>query len=187
MSFPSARMASKAMTISATGKRSSGGFTILEILLVLFLIAMVGTIFVVNIDSLLRDQEEATVEKAFWNASREARLQALFKRSPVSLAYDAENDVFNLAHSGAVIDSFPAAGVTRTGEEITVEFVQQRASTEMVLLRGELVDTRPIDQVVFYPDGSCTSFWVQLNYGSDSRQIRIDPWTGAEMLPQEEE
>lgn len=167
---------------SATGKRSRAGFTILEILLVLFLIAAIGTLFVVNIDSALRDQEEATVERAFWDASHEGRLQALYKRQPVVLRYDVESAVFDLSSRGASIATFPAAAVTGEGTPITVQFVQERPSSELVLIRGRLVDTQPIEEVVFYPDGSCTSSWVELHYGSETRQIRIDPWTGAEML-----
>ncbi len=184
MYFPSDRMASIVIRTSATGKRPRAGFTILEILLVLFLVAMIGTLFVVNIDSAFRDQEEATVEHAFWQASREARLQALFTRRPVTLVYDVESLAFKLLSGGASIGSYPAAGVTRAGDRITVQFVQERASSELILLRGRLVNTRPIDQVVFYPDGSCTSFWVELHFGIETRQIRIDPWTGAEMLSQ---
>lgn len=149
--------------------------------------ALIGTIFVVNIDSALRDQEESTVEHAFWDASREARLQALYNRRPVTLVYDEEGSAFELISGNASIGSFSAAATTKAGDPISVRFVQQRASNEMVLVRGDLVDTRPIDQVVFYPDGSCTSFWVELEFGSDTRQIRIDPWTGAELLAEEEE
>lgn len=182
MFTPSARTASIVTRILATGKRSTGGFTILEILLVLFLIALMGTIFVVNIDNTFRDQEEATVEHAFWDASREARLQALYNRTPVTLFYDTESNAFVLQSRQSAIASYPAASQTRAGDPITVQFVQERANNELVLLRGQLVDTRPIEQVVFYPDGSCTSFWVELSFGNQTRQIRIDPWTGAEML-----
>ena len=170
------------MMTSETGKRVSGAFTILEVLLVIFLIALIGTIFVVNIDSLLRDQEEASVERAFWEASHKARMQALFLRRPVSLFFDEENTAFQLVSGETLIETFPAKGTTQTGDPITVQFVQQRASNEMILIRGRLVDTQPIGQVSYYPDGSCTNFWLELHFGGETRQIRVDPWTGAKML-----
>lgn len=184
MCSPLARTAWTVTKTSATGKRRRSGFTILEVLLVLFLIAMIGTLFVVNIDSALRDQEESTVENAFWEASREARLQALLKRRPVIMYYDHEESVFRLVSGGESVADFDARGVTRDGDAITVEFVQERASSDLVLIRGELIDTRPVEQVVFYPDGSSSSFSVELRFGSERRQIRIDPWTGAQMLSQ---
>lgn len=175
-------MASKAMMTSEIGKGSSEAFTILEVLLVLFLIALIGSIFVVNIDSLLRDQEEASVERAFWEASHKARMQALYLRKPVSLFYDEENSAFQLVSGETLLNTFPASGTTYDGNPIVVQFVQQRASNEMILIRGRLVDTQPIGQVSYYPDGSCTNFLLELSYGSERRQIQIDPWTGAEML-----
>lgn len=187
MSSPSVPTASTVIKTSETGKTAAAGFTILEILLVLFLISMIGTIFVVNIDTALRNQEEATVEAAFWEASREARIQALYSRRPVTLTYEPEASTFHLTSGGAALNSFSAAGVTSQGDPITVQFVQERASNEVTLIRGRLVDTWPIEQVIFYPDGSCTSFWVELNFGSQqTRQIRIDPWTGAEILSKTE-
>lgn len=153
-------------------------------MLVLFLIALIGTLFVVNVDSALRAQDESTVENAFWEASREARLQALLNRRPVVLFYDEEESAFQLVSGGARIASFPGSGVTRDGDPIRVEFVQERPSNQLVLIRGELVDTRPIERVAFYPDGSSTSFSVEFFYGNQRRQIRIDPWTGAHMLSQ---
>jgi general secretion pathway protein H len=151
-------------------------------MLVLFLIALIGTLFVVNVGSALRDQEESTVENAFWEASREGRLQALLTRRPVVLYYDEEASAFQLVGGGAPIGTYAAAGVTRDGAPITVEFVQERPTSELVLIRGQLINTRPVEQVVFYPDGSSTSFSLELSFGAERRQIRIDPWTGVRML-----
>lgn len=173
------------MTTSATGK-GRGGFTILEILLVLLLLIGISSIFVANIDLLFREQDEVTVENAFWETSREARLHALYTRRAVVVHYDEDESAFVLMSGGEVVRSFPAAGQTRDGDPISVEFVQERPRNELILVRGQVVDTRPVEQVVFYPDGTCTQFWVELAVGSERRQIRIDPWTGAEMLAADE-
>jgi type II secretory pathway pseudopilin PulG len=171
--------------ISATGNSRQAGFTIVEILLVLLLIVGISSLFVANIDYVFRQQEETTVENAFWDASREARLHAQLNRRPVTLYYDREQGAFVMQSGGAPIRSFPAITETRDGRRIEVDFVQERSRNEMVLIRGQLIDSRPIEQVVFYPDGTSTQFWIELAVGADRRQIRIDPWTGAEMLVQE--
>jgi type II secretory pathway pseudopilin PulG len=172
------------MMISATGNRR-GGFTILEILLVLLVLAGISTLFVANVDYIFRQQEEVSVENAFWEASREARLYAQLNRRPVTVRFDLEESAFLLESGGERVRAFPAASETSDGRTIQVEFVQERARNELVLVRGQLVDTRPIEQVVFYPDGSSTQFWIEVAVGGDRRQIRVDPWTGAEMLVSE--
>lgn len=167
---------------SATGRFSSrGGFTLLEILLVLLLILGITSLFVVNIGVVFRDQDEATVEDAFWQAAREARLQALYSRRPVSLYFDPEEYAFHLHQSGTSIGSYPI-GLRGDAEPIRVQFVQERPRTEYVLLRGELVTTQPIAEAVFFPDGTCNSFWVELASARERWHIRIDPWSGAELL-----
>lgn len=169
------------MTISATGK-SRCGFTILEVLLVLVIAVAITGLFVANIDSLFRERDEVSVEAAFWETSREARLHAQLTRRPVTVRYDSEEGGFVMESRGEVVRSFPASAETYDGAPIAVEFVQERPRTELVLVRGQLIDTRPIEQVVYYPDGTCTQFWVEFAVGNDRRQIRIDPWTGAQML-----
>ncbi len=169
----------------AVGFRS--GFTILEILLVLGLIAIITTLFVMNFNVVFQEEEEITAENAFWTAAREARLESLLRKKPVVLWYDEEETSFVMAAGdggGSVIRRFPVHALTHDGREILVRFVQERPRSELILIRGQLIDTRPIDQVVFYPDGSATSFWLEMEVGGERRQIRVDPWTGAEMLEQ---
>lgn len=172
---------------SETGKGRKSGFTLLEILLVLLLLVGISSLFVANIDVVFREEDEASVENAFWEASREARLQALYSRRPVIMRYDMEEGAFFIGGSTGGARSFAASGKTREGQPIQVNFVQERPRNEAVLIRGQLIDTRPLDQVVFYPDGTCTSFWLEIAVGDSRRQIRIDPWTGAEMLTAVEE
>lgn len=162
--------------------RASFGFTIIEILLVLALMTGIMTLFVANVGMVFRDQNEVTVEYAFWTASRETRLQAMLSKRPVSLRYDEEKGAFVMEMDGSVLRAFPARGTTADGREISIQFVQERPRTELVVVRGRLIDTRPIGHVVFYPDGTCTSFWLEIAWGGERHQIRIDPWTGAEML-----
>lgn len=171
---------------SATGSLSAAvaarrGFTLFEILLVLLLIMGILSVFVVNMDVAFRQEDEISVEDAFWDAAREARLQALYTRRPVSLLFNEEEYAFELRQTGGPVGSFPI-GLGRNGVPLRVQFVQERPSSEYVLLRGEIQDTRPIAEAVFYPDGTCTTFWVELRSAQERWHIRIDPWSGAELL-----
>ncbi len=169
------------MTISETGN-GRAGFTILEMLLVLIVVVGIGGLFVTNFDRLFREAEDASVENAFWQASQEARLEALYSRRPISVFFDEERAAFVMANLGVEIREFPAATETADGRLVDVAFVQQRPGDRQVLIGGRAVDTWPIDQVVFYPDGTCTPFSLEIAVGPDRRRIRVDPWTGAEML-----
>lgn len=173
------------MTISETGK-SRAGFTILELLLVLVLIIGITSLFVANFDQIFREKENSSVENAFWKASREANLEALYSRRPVSVFFDEEVGEFVMSRLGEAIKTFPASTETQDGRAIHVSFVQPRPGNSQILIGGRAVDTQSIDQVVFYPDGTCTAFSLEIGVGADRRRIQIDPWTGAEMLAAKE-
>ena len=154
--------------------------------MVIGLIAVMTTLFVVNFNVIFQEEERITAEDAFWEAARESRLQALLSRRPVILRFDEEASAFVMAmeQEGEGLRRFPVHALTHDGREILVRFVQERPRSELILIRGQLIDTRPIDQVVFFPDGSATSFWLEIEVGGERRQVRVDPWTGAEMLEQ---
>src|SRR5690606_7983043 len=107
-------------------------------------------------DRLFREAEDASVESAFWEASQEARLEALYSRQPISVYFDEERAAFVMTNLGEEIREFPATTETADGRRIDVAFVQQRPGGRQVLIGGRAVDTWPIGQIVFYPDGTCT-------------------------------
>ena len=84
--IPTDRMVWNRRTTSAIGEpgsrpvHSTGGFSLVEILLVIALISIMASVFVINFDVLIRQNEIDSLEHAFWKASSEARNLAMFER-----------------------------------------------------------------------------------------------------------
>lgn len=175
-------------TILATGKRwARSGFSMVEILLVIALIGVLASIFVLNFDVLLRQNETGSLEQAFWKASSEARNLALFERRPQDLRYDPETTAY-LIGGGEEAVRFPVNTSDWTeGVETEVLFNQSLTDDSFKLVGGKLITERQVPFVRFFPDGTCMPFVLSIRVDEDVRTIEIDPWSGAELLPPEED
>jgi general secretion pathway protein H len=163
------------MTISATGER--GGFTLIEILLALALIALLGTIFISGTNSLLADKE-ASPDGQFWKACAQARKQALEEERSVLLSFDPKARGFVL-NDGALQKALPVSGP----DDLVIDFhPAQSDSSSSALVGGTLVETQPLASVTFYNDGTCTPFRVQIRTNGGAHMLSIDPWTCAPVL-----
>jgi prepilin-type N-terminal cleavage/methylation domain-containing protein len=165
------------MTTSETG--DSAGFTLLEVLLVLALIGLMGTIFIGGSQALLTDKGKS-LDEQFWQVCAQARKMALEDRQNVLLSYDPKVKGFLLA------DAETRTGVPVTGPDDTmVDFHPAQAeSGSQVLVAGTLVETNAMGYVTFYNDGTCTPFRVQIRANNDAHLLAVDPWTCAPILSQ---
>lgn len=157
-----------------------GGFTLLEILLVLAIIGLFSGIFIANMNLLFTFRDEKSTEEVFEEAVRQARFLSAKDKAPVQLLFDEELPGFRLKQGGEFID-FP---VREREERYEVRFLQERSRDSFILIQGQLVETEPIDRVVFFPDGSCTPFLVEFGSGAEAFTVRIDPWTGVRLPPE---
>jgi prepilin-type N-terminal cleavage/methylation domain-containing protein len=165
------------MTTSETGDR--GGFTLLEILLVLALIALMGTIFIGGSQAMLADKIRSPDDE-FWVACATARRQALEDRRSVLLSYDAKERAFVL-NDGTTRKDLPVTGP----DDLVIDFhPAQPTSGSEVLVAGTLVETEPMASVTFYNDGTCTPFRAQIRASGAAHLLSIDPWTCAPVLSQ---
>lgn len=166
------------------GVAGRAGFTLLEMLLAIALIAVTGTMFLVSIDTLGRTSPADEFEGSFWRAMAQARERALTSRREVAIAWDEENHCFVIA-SVAGTTSVPVAEVD-SKESYSAVFSEEVAADDFVLVRGVLVTRREVPAVRVFPDGSCQAFAVEFTLGETSHQIVVDPWTGAPLLPTED-
>lgn len=137
---------------------------------------------VVNFDSLFREGELQALEGEFWDAVDVAKEDAAFKQTRYILSWDEETHSF-LLESGEYKGKFEV-DTSNFGEdvELAVSFTEALPENGYVLIGGRLVTDRDIEQVMFYPDGTCTPFTVVMAIAGYESSIRIDPWTGAEMV-----
>jgi len=138
---------------------------------------LLAAVLVTGSVNLLSDKP-ATPEATFWKAVQQSRATALTAEHDVRLSYEAKEQAFVL-NDGVTPLSLPVPPM----RELTVDFLAAQAGQSSVLIGGELVDTKTVPAVTFYPDGTCSAFRVQFRSGGAARVLVIDPWTCAQVLP----
>ena len=151
------------------------GFTLVEILLALAVVALVAALVLPGINELLRTIDNAEPDQILWDAVTAAREQALTTNRPVWLRFDREKKLLGWTDGTAArTKSWPAAA--------TLEFLRPATGTT-VLVGGRLVETESVATVRFYPDGTCDRFRAQIRTGSATARIfAVDPWTCAPLI-----
>jgi prepilin-type N-terminal cleavage/methylation domain-containing protein len=164
------------MTTSETGER--GGFTLIEILLVVALIALLATIFIGGSSALLSDKAPSS-DAQFWKACSEARAEALDEGKSVFLNFDPKARAFVL-DDGTAKKELPFTGP----DDTVIDFHPPQSDTSSaVLVGGTLVETDTLASVTFYNDGTCTPFRAQIfSKAGGAHLLSIDPWTCAQVL-----
>ena len=190
---PLARISRNRRTISAIGDSQTGsaasvsGFSMVEILLVIALIGLLASIFVINFDTLIRQNESDSLEQAFWTASSEARNLAMFERRAQDLRYDPESQAY-LIGAGENVRRYTVDTSSWSDEaEVEVLFKQRLSDDSYRLIGGKLITLREAPIVRFFPDGTCMPFILEIRVDENLRSIEVDPWSGAELLASEDE
>ena len=154
------------------------GFTLLEVLVTIALIALLTGVLVVGTSRLLGDRPK-TADELFWLAAGAARKESLLQNHPVRLSLDPKTREFILASASAETRlPFVAAQIAE------LDFLPPKSlgTSSAMLVAGELVETQTQPFVTFYGDGTCSPFRVQLKGRTQTRVLEIDPWTCAPML-----
>lgn len=152
-----------------------GGFTLVEVILVLAVVVLVGTLLIPGASSMLRQMSGEEPEQIFWDSVIAAREQALTGNHTVELRFDKEKHQLQWSD---------LAGMQRKElpEGVSLQFLQQLAGSS-ILLGGQLVETQEVPVMRFYADGTCDAVRVQIQRkDSPPATLAIDPWTCAPVL-----
>ena len=161
------------MTILETGNTVRRGFSLIELVLVIALIALAGGLIVVNAQAILGGLGEEPVERTLQKAIREARFQAASLKESAFLRYDEESGSLQIySETGRELAAFQT---TQSDDLPEVEFSQILPEQGLSGTSREEVVT--IDQVVFRPDRSSTPFRVTIRQGAASFSLRYDPFS----------
>ncbi len=157
----------------------------LEIMIVIAMISLLTGVLVTGGLHLTREGA-ASPEDTFWKAVTEARRIALLSGRDVRMRFagDASKD----GSGRALVLRTPEGSERRVAfetspGELAVEFLPVSSGGTSILLAGQLIETTVLPQVVFYGDGTCSPFRVQIRTGGAPRTLAIDPWTCALVLP----
>lgn len=150
------------------------GFTLIELIIVIALIALVGSLVVVNAQGILRGLGEEPVERILQKAIREARFHAASLKGETFLRYDEETGRLHVHdETGSTLASFNLQG--KEDNYPGIEFEQILPAIGLESFTDS--ETVGIDQIVFRPDRSSTPFQVKLKIGDASFSQRYDPFS----------
>lgn len=163
------------------------GFTLIELMLTMALIALLSSLFIWNIQSLLKQGELEALQNELWSAVEKAKQSAVFNRVPHRVRFDQESQAFMVSADGEEVPF--KVDTSGLGEEVEIEviFKLMLPRDGYRLIRGELVTHKEIETITFFPDGTCTPFSVDLKIAEYESSYQIDPWTGSQMTQPEEE
>lgn len=155
--------------------RARRGFTLLEILLVLMLLALLGSVMIGGAASLLNSTDDQDAESALLTLFQTVRKEAVESGTVIELQQLPEDQGFIWGTEG--VETLPVVEGGAKVKLIRPEF--SRAS----LIGGQLQED-PMEKVRFFPDGSCDPVRVEVRRGDARHVLVIDPWTAAP-LPKE--
>src|SRR4051812_29574649 len=172
--------------------RRRAGFTLLEVLLTIAIIALLAGALIGGAAHLLTDQP-VTPDEVFWKAVQESRKAALKAEHEIRLKFDKEKKQFLLI-DGLAPSTLAADGFTKeemplktlpvlAPGDLTVDFLA--AGTKggnAILVGGMLLEAQSVAFVTFYSDGTCTPFRAQFARNGATHILAIDPWTCAPIL-----
>ena len=153
-----------------SGASARRGFTLLEILLVLLLLGLMGSVLVGGAASLLSSAREQDPEAALLAFMQERRGEAVETDRVIEVEQLPEDQGF--MWGAEEIFALPA-GTTGT----RVRLIRAEAGGAS-LIGGQLEET-PLEKLRFYPDGSCDPVRIEIRRGDSRRVLVIDPWTAA--------
>lgn len=160
----------------------ASGFTLVEVLLVLALLALVASLLVPAAAALVRDPGTDNPDDLVAIVLQQARREAVISGAPVTLRFEARERRFAWWRAGA---SEPAAA--RAVPRIAAAAFLPAERTGSRLIGGRLVENDAGDALEFFPDGTCRGARLRLQAeGGTARIVAIDPWTcapGLEVRP----
>lgn len=158
-------------SMKRSARRPARGFTLVEILLVLALLALGGAVLLPAAGSILRNSRSGSPEDTVSTVFQQVRREAVLSGREVTLRFESDRQRFAWGESAARIGS--------EGTRLRVDFLRPGPGSA-VLIAGRLVETSAVPALRFFPDGTCEPVRVQLRMGEGAaRVLSIDPWTCA--------
>jgi len=165
--------------ILVTGNRrcgsARGGFTLIEILLVMALIALVSSVVIVNFIAFTDRGDSTSPEEVLTGAIRKARFVAAADRITTRLRYDDESGTLQIDPTGESFTINANFGPEGRGE---IRFFLIPPAQGLGRFPDPERTTLQVPAVAFAPDRSSSPFVVEIDSGSGaSSRLRYDPFS----------
>ena len=154
------------------------GFSLLEILIALALVAVVSGIFIVSLPSLTDGLGSRPLETILQKSVRDARFHAAVEKERVSLVFDRERSAFVVRSDDGRELASRESGYDPE-DKISVRF-EQFLPFEGLRSSGEQARVE-IPMVRFHPDRSSTPFVAILEVENQRTEHRFDPFSDLEI------
>lgn len=167
------------MSMQGRGLTARRGFTLIEIIVTLGLVALVAGLMVLNVDSIMQGLAPRPLPDLLHKAVREARYQAASTKQTVLLRYDLDSAEFRL-----VGENGDELGRIETHYDPTdrgVEVAFEQVLPTRGLNNFSRTDNASIQAVRFRPDRSSTPFLARLRYDGTSSVHHYDPFSDLEL------
>lgn len=178
------RMVLKVQMISATGNRSApvnnrAGFTLIEIVLVLGLIAVATTILITNFASIADRDNALTTEEILSAAVRKARFIAASKRTTTYLGFDKESNSLQINIEGDEgTETFTLQESFKEIRSAEIRFYLISSSRGLAPAIKAARARMEVKTIRFAADRSSSPFVVEIDLGSGAPdRLQFDPFS----------
>ena len=185
----SVQMAPKAPMTLATGKHTSqvpdtSGFTLIEIVLVLGLMAFAAAVVVTNFASLADRGDSQTSKEILQEAVREARFVAASERTITELRFDKETGSLSISIEESVGETFKLDDSFNKSGPAEILFYLVPPSEGLAPPNDASRTRLETKTVKFAPDRSSSPFVVEIATGSGTpTRLIFDPFSSLLITP----
>ena len=178
------------MTTSETGRilasshkcpAYKAGFTLLEIILVVALIALASSVLISNFTTFLKFEDRLNPEEVLYAAIRSARFHAACERELTSLCYEKESGSLVINNG----DSFPLNNNFSSEERGEIRFYLVPSAQGMERF-SDPEDTKfEVREIFFAPDRSSNPFVAVIDNGQGTIiHLTFDPFSNLVRQPE---
>ncbi len=161
-----------------------GGFTLVEVLIVMGLLTLLAGLVVVNVTPIFEGLGAPPLDRTLRQAVREARYQAAMEKETTFLRFDRERSAFVVTN--AVNSELAVLETGHDPEEADIRITFFQLLPERGLRSGALTEERAeITRVRFQPDRSSTPFEAEIRFAGETTRHRYDPFSAVELRIEE--
>ena len=177
------RVCASTLPRAAMGNRA--GFTLIEILLVIGLIAFVAAVLISNFASIADRGDTLTTEETLLAAVRRARFIAASERKVSELSFDKENHRLQISIDNEAIETLPLDSSFKESHSAEIRFYLIASSRGVAPPNDARRASLETKSVKFAADRSSNPFVAEIDLGSGTpERLQFDPFSSLVITPE---